>query len=307
MNHPANARHVLFVGAAVLDTLFRVRSIPARPGKVLPDEMLQVAEGMASSAAYAAVKLGGIASLWAAVGDDAAGQQITSELADAGINVGGVLQAAGARSAVSTILIDDDGERLIVPFYDKRLHHEIRDVTPGDLAGFNAVMVDVRWPALAVKVLRAARQAGIPAILDGDVAPAAALDMLAAEGDHLLFSEPAAHLLSDSPDPAEAAAILKRRYPHALVAVTAGEHGCYWWNEATRRVAHVATFPVKAVDTLAAGDIFHGAYALLTAEGLATQESIRMASAAAALKCTVFGGRLGAPDRAAVLALMSGH
>ncbi len=306
MNAPAKPRHVLFVGAAVLDTLFRVRSIPARPGKVLPDEMLQVAEGMASSAAYAAVRLGGTASLWAAVGDDPAGLQITSELAAAGINVDGVLQAAGGRSAVSTILIDDDGERLIVPFYDKRLHHEIREVTADDLAPFDAVMVDVRWPALAAKVLRAARQAGIPAILDGDVAPAATLDMLAVEGDHLLFSEPAAHLLSGSLDPAEAAAILKQRYLHALVAVTAGEHGCYWWNDAKGSVAHVATFPVKAIDTLAAGDVFHGAYALLTAEGLATQEAIRMASAAAALKCTVFGGRLGAPDRAAVEVLVNG-
>ncbi|MDR7142384.1 hypothetical protein J2X43_000575 [Rhizobium sp. BE258] len=56
-------RHVLCVGAAVLDTLFRVRSIPEKPGKVLPYEMLQVAEGMASSAAYAIVRLGGMASL----------------------------------------------------------------------------------------------------------------------------------------------------------------------------------------------------------------------------------------------------
>ncbi len=76
-NAGGKPRHVLCVGAAVLDTLFRVRTIPQTPGKVLPYEMLQVAEGMASSAAYAIVRLGGLASLWGAVGDDTASQQIS--------------------------------------------------------------------------------------------------------------------------------------------------------------------------------------------------------------------------------------
>jgi sugar/nucleoside kinase (ribokinase family) len=62
---------------------------------------------------------------------------------------------------------------------------------------------------------------------------------------------------------------------------------------------------VKAVDTLAAGDVFHGSYALAIAEGARPEDAIRLGSAAAALKCTVFGGRLGAPDRAAVMALLS--
>ncbi len=295
---------MLCVGAAVLDTLFRVRTIPQAPGKVLPHEMLQVAEGMASSAAYAIVRLGGLASLWGAVGGDQAGQQILSELEQAGIDVSGSVRVAGARSAVSTILIDDDGERLIIPFYDPRLHEDVRTVTAGDLAAFDAVMVDVRWPALALKVLQAARAAGKPAILDGDVAPPDMIDMLARHADHIIFSEPAACSLSQVDDPAGMVPFLKKQYPQALVVVTAGERGSYWWNDETADVAHVPAFRVRTVDTLAAGDIFHGAYALAITEGLATDAAIRMASAAAALKCSTFGGRLGAPERAAVMALL---
>lgn len=296
--------HVLCVGAAVLDTLFRVRAIPQTPGKVLPYEMLQVAEGMASSAAYAIVRLGGVASLWSAVGDDQAGQQILSELEQAGINVSGSVRVTGARSAVSTILVDDDGERLIVPFYDPRLHENVRDVTADDLAALDAVMVDVRWPALALKVLKTAREAGKPAILDGDVAPPHVIDMLARHADHIIFSEPAAQSLSQIDDPAAMVPFLKKQYPQALVVVTAGERGSYWWDEETANVAHMPAFRVKTIDTLAAGDIFHGAYALAITEGLPTDAAIRMASAAAALKCGVFGGRLGAPDRTEVAALL---
>ncbi len=295
---------MLCVGAAVLDTLFRVRAIPQTPGKVLPYEMLQVAEGMASSAAYAIVRLGGHASLWGAVGDDPTGQQILSELGQAEIDVSGSARVAGARSAVSTILIDDDGERLIVPFYDPKLHEEVRDVTSDDLATFDAVMVDVRWPALALKVLQAARTAGKPAILDGDVAAPEIIDRLARHADHIIFSEPAAFSLSKIADPADMVSFLRKQYPQALIVVTAGERGSYWWNEEADGVAHVPAFRVKTVDTLAAGDIFHGAYALAVTEGLTTDAAIRMASAAAALKCSSFGGRLGAPERADVLALL---
>ncbi|EJZ18708.1 PfkB family carbohydrate kinase, partial [Rhizobium sp. Pop5] len=116
------ARRVLCVGAAVLDTLFRVRSLPIGQGKILPYDMLQVAEGMASSAAFAVARLGGHASLWGAVGDDATGERIIADLGASGIDTSGMVVAQGARSAVSTILIDDQGERLIVPFYDSRLH-----------------------------------------------------------------------------------------------------------------------------------------------------------------------------------------
>src|SRR5438094_413377 len=51
---------------------------------------------------------------------------------------------------------------------------------------------------------------------------------------------------------------------------------------------------------LAAGDVFHAAFALALAEGRAEAEALRFASAAAALKCTRFGGIVGAPTRAEV-------
>jgi sulfofructose kinase len=54
---------------------------------------------------------------------------------------------------------------------------------------------------------------------------------------------------------------------------------------------------IEAVDTLAAGDIFHGTFALAMAERMESRAAIRLSSVAAALKCTVFGGRAGAPTR----------
>ncbi|MET0173121.1 MAG: sugar kinase [Agrobacterium vaccinii] len=291
-------KHVLCVGAAVLDTLFRVRDMPTGQGKVLPYEMLQIAEGMASSAAYTVQRMGGRSSLWGAVGDDETGVRILRDLTESGIDTSGMTIAKGARSALSTIIIDDNGERLIVPFYDPKLHGTKRPCTEGDIAPFDAVLVDVRWPELALDVLTVARALGKPAILDGDVAPVETLEMLAPAASHIIFSEPAAERLTGTADVAAMQYILHERYPQTFLAVTAGPRGCYWTEPGDAAVHHQHTMAVKAIDTLAAGDVFHGTFALAIAEGMQSRPAIQLSSIAAALKCTVFGGRAGTPTRA---------
>jgi len=64
-------------------------------------------------------------------------------------------------------------------------------------------------------------------------------------------------------------------------------------------------FSVRAIDTLAAGDVFHGAFALALAEGAREREALRFAAATAAIKCTRFGGGAAAPDRAEVEVLLA--
>ena len=51
------------------------------------------------------------------------------------------------------------------------------------------------------------------------------------------------------------------------------------------------------VDTLAAGDVWHGAFALSLGEGESEVNAVRFANAVAALKCTGFGGRSAIPNR----------
>ncbi|RWY66355.1 sugar kinase [Rhizobium sp. WSM1325] len=303
---PGRARRVLCVGAAVMDTLFRVRSLPNGQGKILPYDMLQIAEGMASSAAFAVARLGGKASLWGAVGNDATGERIIADLSNSSIDTSGMLRVEDARSAVSTILVDDQGERLIVPFYDAGLHETVKPVTKKDISAFDAVLVDVRWPKLALRTLLAAAEAGKPAILDGDVAGDGVIEMLAPAASHIVFSQPAAERLSGAAELVKIVGLLKRKFEHAFISVTAGESGCFWFDDRSGEVLHLAAPKVRAVDTLAAGDIFHGAFALVVAEGLPIEETMRFSSMAAALKCQVFGGRTGAPSRAEVCNRLQG-
>jgi sugar/nucleoside kinase (ribokinase family) len=296
---------VVCCGAATLDTVFRVPRLPAGPGKILPVAMLEVAHGMATSAAAAVARLGGRAKLLARVGDDAAGRRFIRDLGEAGVDCRAVRQVPGARTPICTVLVDDAGERLVVPYYDPALGSDTGWLPLAEVAAAGAALVDVRWPEGAAAVLDAARGAGLPAVLDADVGPPDTVLALAARASHAVFSEPSALAVTGAATVPAALERLAARLD-GFLAVTAGAEGCYWLDRAAGRVARMAPPRVVAVDTLAAGDVFHGAFALALAEGAALPRAIAFANAAAALKCRSFGGRLGTPSRAEVEAVLTG-
>lgn len=296
---------LLSVGALTLDTILRVETLPTHQGKFIASDGVQIAAGMATSAACAARRLDAEVFLWASAGDDAVGDQLLAGIAAEGVDCSFVRRVKGARSALASILVDAHGERIIVPFYDPKAQADPEALPVADLSGFDAVLVDVRWPGAAALALTAARSAGRPAILDADTAPLEVLERLLPLASHIVASETAARIVcGHALDPETACADLASR-TDAFVAVTGGAAGSWWHDRSAGCVRHIAAPKVKAVDTLAAGDVFHGAFAVGLAEAMPIEQALRFASAAAALKCQRFGGRLGAPDRAETMAMVA--
>jgi sulfofructose kinase len=296
---------LLSVGALTLDTILRVETLPVHQGKFIASDGVQIASGMATSAACAARRLGAEVSLWASAGDDPVGDHLIAAIEAEGVDCAYVRRVGGARSALASILVDAHGERIIVPFYDSQAQADPEALPAADLSAFDAVLVDVRWPGAAALTLKAARAIGRPAILDADTAPLEVLERLLPLASHIIASEPAARIVcGQALNPETACADLASR-TDAFVAITGGAAGSWWYDRSAGSVRHVAAPRIKAVDTLAAGDVFHGAFAVGLAEAMPVEQALRFASAAAALKCLRFGGRLGAPDRAETLAMVA--
>ena len=304
MKKPAK---LLSVGALTLDTILRVEQLPTHQGKFIASDGVQIASGMATSAACAARRLGAEVSLWASAGDDAVGDQLIAGIEAEGVDCGFVRRVSGARSALASILVDAHGERIIVPFYDSQAQADPKALPVADLAAFDVVLVDVRWPGAAALALKAARAIGRPAILDADTAPIAVLEQLLPLASHIIASESAARIICGQALDLETTCTGLASRTDAFVAVTGGAAGTWWVDRAAGSSRHVAAPRIKAVDTLAAGDVFHGAFAVALAEAMPVEQALRFASAAAALKCQRFGGRLGAPDRAETLAMVALH
>lgn len=259
---------------------------------------------MAISAACAFVRLGGSSAVWARVGDDAEGAFIKSSLSEAGLDVTDVRSFPGGRSSQAAVIVDGTGNRLVVPYQDPQLH-AAADWLPLDLVGGAGIVhCDPRWPEGAEAALRSARARGVPTMIDGDVAPAEVLRRLVPLADYAVFSDAgllAYTALGDVHAALRAVAAEHRGH----VGASCGAAG-YFWVEGDA-IRHVGAPAVAAVDTLAAGDVFHGALALAILEGRPLAAAARYACVAASLKCGRFGGRLGCPSRAEVEAALATH
>jgi sulfofructose kinase len=252
---------------------------------------------MAANAAVAVARLGGEAYFWGPVGEDSVADVMSAQLRTAGVDMHGLRRFAGLTSSTTAILIDARGERLIVSYRGTALEAAADWLPLDQMGSAGALLADVRWPQGAIAALRAARRARIPSVLDADTAEPATLRALAGEAEYAVFSEPG---LASFAGGGDIEAGLRRALAQGarLAAVTEGERGVFWIEAGdSGGMRHIPAFAVPVVDTLAAGDVFHGAFALELARGKAPADAFRFAAAAAAIKCTRPGGRSGSPSR----------
>lgn len=283
---------VFVSGAAVADFIFELDELPRAPVKHITDRAAVISGGCAANAAVAIARLGGEAALGARVGDDLLGRLVLEEMAAEGIDTAQVHRAAGGRTSFSAVCLDAAGERLIVNYRGRGLDAGRAPLDPP--ADADAALADTRWPGGLEETLAFARRRGIPGIVDaerlGDAAPLR-------HATHVAFSKQGLLSLTDggANDLARALAQVRAKLT-GWACVTDGGNGVFF--TAGRGIEHMPAFAVEARDTLAAGDIWHGAFALRLAEGADEEAAMRFACAAAALKCARPGGRDGCPERA---------
>ena len=294
---------VICVGIATLDHIYAVETVPRRGEKYRADAFVVAGGGTAATAAHAIARLGGEAMLATRLGDDPTGEAIIEELEAAGVDCSLAKRYRGLRSPSSAVLIDPEGERLVTCYADIRTPDDASFLPSGLPEGTKGVLADVAWVTGARRLLSAARESGVPGVIDGDraVDDKSYFDL----ASHVAYSAATVRALSGVEDPVEGLATLARSARN-WICVTDGARGV--WLTAAGMIDHVPAFSVDAVDTLGAGDVFHGALALALAEGMAEKRAVSFASAAAALKCLSFGGgRIGAPTRAEVESFMREH
>jgi len=291
-------KYVICVGGACWDTVFQVERMPAAGAKALPLQAVQRAAGMAVNAAVAMSRLSLNVHLWTRIGDDETGKQFMQEMQRERINADGVRELAGVQTSFSSILVDMSGERTLVPFFDANISPDASWLPLQKVAQAGAVLVDMRWMAGAAVALKQARACGVPGILDADTAPAQELHALIPLASHVLFSDSALSIVAPGMSTEAALLEVAGQNTAEVVGVTLGPQGAWVWTRESGHVMKVPAPAVKAVDTLGAGDVWHGAFTWGLVMGLPMPEIVQWANLAAAMKCEVFGGVTGTPTLA---------
>jgi sulfofructose kinase len=177
----------------------------------------------------------------------------------------------------------------------------------------DAVLVDVRWPAAAALALAAAAQAAVHGVLDLDRTDAGENDRvrgLARAASHVVASQDALDDLlagagrpAAAQDPEAALDALADLAGGGMVAVTLGSAGVAW-RDGDGSAGHAVPPAVRAVETLGAGDVWHGAFAAALARREPIIRAVAQANAAAALRVSRTGGWDALADLDEVAALL---
>lgn len=301
----AKQPRVLCAGIIVLDEVFRVDEFPRPDGKVQSKEFFAVNGGCAANAAVAIARLGGRVALSGPMGGppgtDANGDRVLAALLRENIDCSACPRVDGFSTALSAIFVDARGDRMIVTHRDDRL----AAVAPADadrvMAAADILLADNRYPAYVEPICAAARRRGLPVVLDGD-RPTFEDDPLFRLATHLIFSSECLRETTGMADLAEGLARIAEK-TDAFLAVSNGPDDIVFLQG--KRPCRLPVFRIDAIDTLGAGDAFHGGFALALAEGQSEVEAMRFGSAVAGIKCSRSGGSAGMPTRAEVEALLA--
>jgi ribokinase len=295
---------VLVIGYNALDVLVEVAR-PAPPDSKQAVPPIQLAGGgPGATAAVAMARLGDHVRLATVLGDDVGAAVQRQELTAAGVDLTPSVTVAGHPSPRAVILVAPAAETRTI--YWSRGALPPRDpaqVDPDWLQGCDLLYCDGHDVPAALRLARAARQRGLPVVLDaGGVRPGSA--ELVATCTDVISSAGFAPRLTGAPGPVAALRALRALGP-ARVAMTFGAAGVLALGEHDDRPFHIPAFAVAVRDTTGAGDAFHAGYAHARGRGEDWPAALEFGAAVAACSCTGWGGRQGLPDRVAAAQLMS--
>lgn len=285
---------VVGVGASCVDHVCRVPVFPEAGGARAKVRLRSESRGTGGQTATALATcraLGLTAKYVGVVGQDDNGESICRDLTARGIDTADVAHTSDAPTATATLLIDDEGERIVLWHRDSRLAFEPGALPRRALETARLVHVDDVDEPAAIEAARIASRAGVPTTCD--------LDHLTPRSDELLalitvpiLAEHVPAQLTGEANIERALRALRQRHPGLLV-VTLGSRGAAALSGDT--FLCVPAFRVQTVDTTGAGDVFRGGFICAFLSGFPVPEMLRFANAAAAVSCSRPGAMSGIP------------
>lgn len=296
------------LGSINADHILNLAHFP-RPGETVIGKQYQIAfGGKGANQAVAAGRAGADIAFIACVGADDIGERIRQQLQQDRIDTAPVETVAGESTGVAMIFVNGEGENNIGIYSGANAALTPARVAQHQqvIADADALLMQLESPLESVlAAAKIARAQQTQVILNP--APATALsDELLALIDIITPNETEAEILTgiavkSDEDAARAAAALHAK-GIATVLITLGRRGV-WLSEQGNGV-RIPGFSVQAIDTIAAGDTFNGAFITARLEGVAMHDAVRFAHAAAAIAVTRPGAQPSVPWRTEIDAFL---
>jgi len=278
----------LFVGLATVDLVYLVDDLPPRNAKISVPGQHIAAGGPATNAAVTFAFLGGSSALVTAVGQHPLGEVIRQDLDRFSISVYDVAADQRETPPVSSILVvGDSGERTVVSANANAFPPLTFEVDPDWLNHQSIVLVDGHYMPMCVTAAQFARSRGIPVVLESGSWK---------QGMATLLPHVDIAICSDDfrpPDCRDETDVLEFLTGQGIccVAITRGAAPISYVAGGT--AGEISIEQIRAIDTLGAGDVFHGAFCYSACRpGNAFVDSLAFAARVATFSCQYLGTRL---------------
>jgi sulfofructose kinase len=289
------------MGQNAVDHFFVLPEFPRFSAKIRILHYEMGAGGMVAGAVVFAVRMGLKGKYIGKVGSDETGRLSLESLKKESVDISSLIVEEGARNHCSFIMVDQkSGERTILWDRDQRLNFRNDELKRSDVCAGSVLLLDGDDHEAALKCALWAQEAGIPVVIDLDHVVPNSEELLPLV-DFLIVSANFPTEFTGLTDPEGALLAMARRF-RGFVAATIGAQGAM--AALGDGCIHFPGFPVRAVDTTGAGDVFHGGFIYGLLQNWPLHRIMAFANAAAALNCTLLGARAGIASPSDILQLV---
>jgi sugar/nucleoside kinase (ribokinase family) len=279
----------LFVGRSTLDIVYGCDRFPEPDGKVDAEAAYVTGGGPALNAAVAFAALGGQARLCSAVGQGVFADRARADLAGHGVELFDIAEGEADVLPVSSVILTGASRAIV----NQPLPASTAALGADRLERFlrprpQVVLSDGHLPGVAAPILRRAREAGVITVLDGGSWKPWTAELLPWIDIAIVSGRFGPTGVSD------VLAFLRARVGAA--AITSGPGPIRW--SAGEASGEIRPPAADAVDTLGAGDIFHGAFCHAFAGSADFSASLASAAGIASRSCAFWGPRQWIAERA---------
>ena len=276
-----------------VDLAVNMRKFPKPNGGEPIRQLSWQGGGKIASGIVASARFGAKCAIIGAVGDDLYGRFCRDDFIRHGIDVSSLYLRESSSTGLAVVLSDEESMGRSICFRPGSAEMVRAEELNEELLRNCSYLYIAMFNDLTERAMKIARAAGAKVLVDADYYQEN-VDRMIPEidvfiGSEFLFQK----MFPGRNDPEECCREIREKGPE-IVVFTFGEKGCAGLSK--DGFFKIPAFPVHAVDTVGAGDVYHGAYAAALVRGFSAEKAALYASALAAIKCTRIGGRAGIPD-----------